>query len=252
MIFYLFSNTNKQKKRKVNKMKEDHHSILWKGYWLALTGPQAAYADKCGCASVYKEEYGSFGALSEYTEKAYQTLASIVRPGRIVIILGNGHPIEYPEWKQLDTVSGHVMLLETSIEVPDLDYVKLSKSDAAEMMELAKVTGLSSDFASRIIEIGDYYGIKKDNRLVAMAGERLKLDGYTEVSGVCTHPDYRTRGYGRGLTALVSHRIQEKGDIPFLQVKEENVGAIRIYEKMGFKKYASSYMDVLLRTDVNP
>ena len=252
MIFYRFSNTNKQKKRKVNKMKEDPHSILWKGYWLALTGPQAAYADKCGCASVYKEGYGHSAGLSEYTEKAYRDLASIVRPGRVVLILGNGHPIEYPEWKQLDTIKGNMMILETPIDAPDLDYVKLSKSDVAEMVELAKITGLSSDFQPRYIEIGDYYGIKKDNRLVAMAGERIKMKGYTEVSGVCTHPDYRRRGYGRGLTALVSHRIQEKSDTPILQVKEENVGAIRIYEKMGFKTYESSYVEVLLRTEVMP
>ena len=83
-----------------------------------------------------------------------------------------------------------------------------------------------------------------------MAGEQMKVDGYTEVSGVCTHPDYRRQGFGRRLTSLVSHGIQEKGDIPFLQVREENVGAIRIYEKMGYKKAGYSDLDILLRTDV--
>jgi len=175
-----------------------------------------------------------------------------VRPGRFVLIRGTGDSVDYPEWRPLGKNSGYGMVLETPIDVPDLEYEKLSKPDVADMVELAEITGLSSEFQPNSIEIGDYYGIKDGERLVAMAGERLKLDGYTEVAGVCTHPDCRKRGYGRGLSSLVTQRIQERGDIPFLQVFEDNVGAIRIYEKMGFKKTLHGYYDVLLRTEVNP
>ena len=235
----------------VEKMKENPHNILLQGPWLALNGPHVKFADKCGCACVYKEGYGLFGGLSENTENAYRDLASIVRPGRFVLIRGTGDPVDYPEWKTLGKNSGYGMVLETPIDVPDLAYEKLSKSDKAEMVELAEITGLSSEFQPNSIEIGDYYGIKEEGHLVAMAGERIKLDGYTEVAGVCTHPDSRRRGYGCGLSSLISHRIQERGDIPFLQVFEDNLGAIRIYEKMGFKKILHGYYDVLLRTEVN-
>ena len=233
-------------------MKKQPHSILLQAPWLALNGPHEAFAYKYGCACVYKEGYCNYGGVSEYTEKAYRDLASIVRPGRYVVILGTEDPFEYPEWKPIGKFTGYGMVLEKPINVSDLDYEKLSKSDVPDMIELAKITGLSSEFLPSAIEIGNFFGIRDEGSLVAMAGERLKLEGYTEVSGVCTHPDCRRRGYGRGLSALVSKRIQERGDIPFLQVFEENVGAIRIYEKMGFKKIIQGYHDVLLRTEVNP
>ena len=82
-------------------MKDRPHSILLHAPWQALNGPHAAFAEKCGCACVYKDGYGLFGGLSEYTEKAYRDLASIVRPGRFVLIRGTGNPIDYPEWKPL-------------------------------------------------------------------------------------------------------------------------------------------------------
>ena len=219
-------------------------------HWHALNGPQAAYADKYGCARVYKEPYGFFAGLSEYTEKAYRDLASIVRPGRIITIINPEYPIEYPEWKQVGKISGYGMVLEAPVEVPDFTYVKLSRSDTDEMLELAQMTGLSSEFRANYIELGDYYGIKKEGCLVAMAGERIKMDGYTEVSGVCTHPDCRRQGYARGLTAHVSHKIQEREETTFLLVRKENIGAIKLYEKMGFKKAGYKYLDILLRTDI--
>ena len=220
----------------MEKMKDQPHSKLYNMHWHALNGPQAAYADKCGCARVYKEPYGFFAGLSEYTEKSYRDLASIVRPGRFVTLFDPGYPIEYPEWKQVNKFSGYGMVLESPIDVPDLNYNKLSRSDTDEMLELAQMAGLYSEFRANYIELGDYYGIRKEECLVAMAGERIKLEGYTEVSGVCTHPDFRRQGFARGLTAHVSHKIQERGETPFLQVRKENIGAIKLYEKMGFKK----------------
>ena len=104
--------------------------------------------------------------------------------------------------------------------------------------------------APKSIELGDFYGVKKNGNLVAMAGEHAKIEGMTEVANVCTHSDFRRRGYGSGLTQVVSYYIQEKGDTPFLRVRAENKGAIRVYEKLGFKILASANADVLLRTEV--
>jgi predicted GNAT family acetyltransferase len=71
-----------------------------------------------------------------------------------------------------------------------------------------------------------------------MAGERQKLPGYTEVSAVCTHPDFQGRGYARILISAVAQKILERGEIPMLHVREDNAGAIRVYEKLGFKTRA--------------
>ncbi len=80
-----------------------------------------------------------------------------------------------------------------------------------------------------------------------MAGERLKLDGFTEVSGVCTHPDWRGRGYATGLMGLVAQRIVARGETPFLHVYAGNSGAIALYERLGFRLRSAVVFTVLGR-----
>ena len=83
--------------------------------------------------------------------------------------------------------------------------------------------------------MGDFVGVRDGSLLAGMAGERLRLPGYTEVSGVCTHPDSRGRGLARGLSAFVADRIQQRGEQPFLHAWKMNATAIRLYESLGFE-----------------
>lgn len=76
--------------------------------------------------------------------------------------------------------------------------------------------------------------MKANGRLVAMAGERMKPDGFTEVSGVCTHPEHRGRGYAGALMRLVAGRILDRGETPFLHAYASNRGAIALYQTLGF------------------
>jgi predicted GNAT family acetyltransferase len=90
-------------------------------------------------------------------------------------------------------------------------------------------------FLPRTIELGKYFGIRSDDgRLAAMAGERLRLPGFTEISAVCTHPDFRGRGYAKGLVAMLAAKIMTEGKTPFLHVNPEN-GAKVVYQKIGFQ-----------------
>ena len=82
--------------------------------------------------------------------------------------------------------------------------------------------------------LGAFVGIKQDGRLVAMAGERMRPEGFTEVSGVCTLPDHRGRGYAGRLMQVVAGRIAARGETPFLHSYASNLGAIRLYESLGF------------------
>jgi predicted GNAT family acetyltransferase len=89
-------------------------------------------------------------------------------------------------------VSGelHQMVFEAPPLAPsNLSLRKLSIADIPEMLALTKLTE-PGPFLPRTIELVAYFGINESALLVAMAGERLKLTGYTEVSAVCTHPDF--------------------------------------------------------------
>jgi predicted GNAT family acetyltransferase len=101
------------------------------------------------------------------------------------------------------------------------------------MVELAALTR-PGPFLARTHTLGRFVGIRQSGRLVAMAGERFKLDGITEVSGVCTHPDWRGRGYAGLLSRIVATRIADRGEIPILHAFATNTAAIRLYGELGF------------------
>jgi predicted GNAT family acetyltransferase len=112
-------------------------------------------------------------------------------------------------------------------------WITLGPADLEEMIALVELTQ-PGPFARRTPEMGRYIGIRDGGRLVAMAGERMHLDGYTEVSAVCTHPDHRGRGYARMLVSEIGRGIVERGETPFLHVYATNAVAIATYEKLGF------------------
>ena len=82
---------------------------------------------------------------------------------------------------------------------------------------------------------GRWFGIRREGRLVAMAGERMRVEGYGEVSGVCVDPSVRGEGLGAVVTAAAADAIRERGDRPMLHVREGNAGAHRLYQRLGFE-----------------
>jgi predicted GNAT family acetyltransferase len=119
-----------------------------------------------------------------------------------------------------------------AIDVPDAR--SLGPAHAPEMMALVELTR-PGPFAMRTVELGGYVGVFDDGQLVAMAGERLHLPGFCEISAVCTRPDHRGRGLAAGLTALVARAIEARGERPFLHHASENHPARRVYESLGFE-----------------
>lgn len=101
------------------------------------------------------------------------------------------------------------------------------------MLALATLTK-PGPFLPRTHCLGEFWGVREDGRLLAMAGERMKLDGFTEVSGVCSHPDARAQGYAGLLSRHVAARVFARGETPFLHAYASNQGAIRLYERLGF------------------
>jgi predicted GNAT family acetyltransferase len=116
----------------------------------------------------------------------------------------------------------------------DEEIVRLGPADAAEALDLVGRTR-PGPFGPRTIELGGYLGIRREGALVAMAGERLRLDGYTEISAVCTDEDWRGHGFASRLTLAVAAGIRERGETPFLHTIATNTTAIRVYERLGFE-----------------
>ena len=136
------------------------------------------------------------------------------------------------------------MVCEASLEPPRVLPVTLGATDVPEMLELTAATE-PGPFLPQTIQMGSYFGIRaSDGRLVAMAGERLQSTAFAEISAVCTHPEFRGRGYARALVTFLAAQIVAAGKTPFLHVKSEN-GAKVVYEKIGFRLRAAICLTVI-------
>lgn len=129
---------------------------------------------------------------------------------------------------------------------PSADIVMLGDEDAAEMLALARLTQ-PGPFLARTHRMGQFHGVRIGGRLAAMAGERFCFPGWTEVSGVCTHPDFRGRGLARRLSQHVATLIAARGDTAFLHAWRDNTPAIRLYESLGFAWRSDVHVAVLAR-----
>ncbi len=128
----------------------------------------------------------------------------------------------------------------------DIEVLPLGDDDAAEMLALALLTK-PGPFSTHTHAIGNFIGVRIDRRLAAMAGERMRMDGFAEVSGVCTHPDFRGRGLASSLMRMVANRIAARGDVPFLHTYADNAVAIAMYEGLGFRFRKELMLRVLVK-----
>ena len=116
----------------------------------------------------------------------------------------------------------------------DDQHLMLSPADSAEMLALATLTK-PGPFFRNTPRLGDFIGIRVHDRLVAMAGQRMSFDGWTEISGVCVHPDFRGQGMAQRLITEMCEKIEDSGKRPFLHTYADNTAAIRLYEYLGFE-----------------
>jgi predicted GNAT family acetyltransferase len=139
---------------------------------------------------------------------------------------------------------------ETPVPSRDLEPVVLGPADVPETLDLAERTQ-PGPFGPRTHELGQYIGIRVDGALAAMAGERMRLDGYVEISAVCVSPEHRGRGYAALLVSWLIHKLRDEGVTPFLHVFTDNVSAIALYERLGFTTRKTLRLTVLARASGN-
>ncbi|MDG2304231.1 MAG: GNAT family N-acetyltransferase [Candidatus Binatia bacterium] len=205
--------------------------------WHALRGPQARLSqwEEHGRAGRFDPEVTVFTAVDRLDDEAWAAQARLVGPGGTTILFRDEVPTPPAGWQEVfrgptwQLVAGD---LGPPAEVP---VEALAPDDAAEMLALTQLTE-PGPFLLRTIELGTYVGIRHEGKIVAMAGERLKAPGFTEVSAVCTHSNARRLGYGAALTLWMAAHIRKRGDEAFLHVLASNESALRLYEAIGFRR----------------
>lgn len=206
--------------------------VLDNPVWHALAGDHAGVAERVGRAARYLPDVSVFAGLEDLEDDhAWADAARLAGPGGSIVTAGAGAPPA--GWQTRFSLPG-VQMVATALESePDPEAVRLGPADVPEMLDLIARTD-PGPFRERTIELGAYLGIRRDGALVAMAGERLSLPGWTEVSAVCTDPAHRGQGLAARLVRAVAAGIEERGRTPILHAAEANVNAIRLYEKLGF------------------
>ena len=213
----------------------------------ALTTRHAGLARVHGLALRYPAAVSPMSALRRPVPEAFADLREIVAPGETVAF-ATRHDVAVP--------GGWTVLLQRPIAqmvfegpppaMPDEPPPRLVDADVPDMMSLAALTK-PGPFERETIRMGRFHGLRSpDGRLMAMAGERLTAEDFTEVSGVCTHPDFAGRGLGRRLVTFVVARLLSEGRQPVLHVKNENE-ARGLYERLGFSSNGDIMLSLLRR-----
>jgi len=221
--------------RSVTRMTDPAAHVLDNAPWHSLTGAHAEFAEGSGFARRYQPDVSVFSALPDNSEAGWADLADLVGPGAQAVLFQGDEVVPAEGWSVAFSGPGYQMVLDRELDDepwPEGTRV-LEASDVAEMTALVALTK-PGPFQPRTFDLGGYLGVFDDGRLVAMAGQRLRPPGHTEISAVCTHPDARGRGLAGELTLAVARRILARGEIPFLHVAGTNDNARRVYERIGF------------------
>jgi ribosomal protein S18 acetylase RimI-like enzyme len=201
--------------------------------WAALNGPHAHLGEVRGQVARYHPDVAPFVTLRPDPDQlAWADLRAIAGPGTEIVLPGvSADPP--PDWEIVFEIPG-VQLVDTALRAePDPEAVWLGPPDVPEMLDLVARTE-PGPFRKRTIELGTYLGIRREGRLVAMAGERLHPPGWTEISAVCTDPGHRHQGLATRLVRAVAAGIRARGETPFLHAAASNANAISLYEHIGF------------------
>lgn len=217
-------------------MLDTYAPLLDRVVWSALTTRQRSFVEGDELARRFDPAVSPFASTKDNSTVALDALAQLIAPGDDQVYLLQADEILLPDTLAADTTALGVLMTETrpsAEKVAPAEIVRLTKDDVPEMVALAALTK-PGPFTPRAPELGPFWGVKLEGRLAAMAGTRLNLTGYTELSGICCHPDFRGRGLASALSLHVASHIRAQGDTPFLHAYADNHGAIALYRKLGF------------------
>ncbi len=215
--------------------------------WNALISGNSNLSNGNDAVKYFAQDVSPFVGLKEDSIQNLKLLHSLI-PQELIVFISTKKMFFPAEWKVLQCLEGFQMIYENSklFEEVQMEIVPLEKKHVPQMLALTKLTN-PGPFAERTIDFGYYHGIFDGEELVAMAGQRLHVFEYAEISAVCTHLNYLGKGYARQLLKYQINRIKAASEIPFLHVRNDNERAIRVYESLGFETRTQIFFYVLLK-----
>jgi ribosomal protein S18 acetylase RimI-like enzyme len=201
--------------------------------WYALTEAHKNFAVEYDGMKFYHPDFSSFGGFIDL-EKTWMGIDQFAAFKSPFYVLGN-QPNFSATIKLKNTIVCHQMILDEPIRIEiNESIVKLQNKHEKALFDLVNLVQ-PGYFRQKTAELGNYFGIFKNNKLIAVTGERMKLDSFTEVSAVVTHPQHTGKGYAKQLVTHTTNKIFNEHKTPFLHVADTNKGAIKLYEKLGFR-----------------
>ncbi|GGE57956.1 FR47-like protein [Pedobacter psychrotolerans] len=201
--------------------------------WFSLTETHHNFALTYGDIKFYHPDYCPFGGfisqkdISDGTDQYANETADFYIVGE--------KPVLTEGLRLNKELICNQMVLTDKIQTEITEeIVQLNTDKKADLIELVNLVQ-PGYFKEKTPLLGNYYGIYKNNKLVAVTGERMKMNAYSEISAVVTHPDFTGKGYAKQLIAFTANHIFSEGKVPYLHVAETNIGAIKLYEKLGFE-----------------
>ena len=197
----------------------------------------------------YPATIAPMAGVGEISNASLNALAALMSPGDVVGLFG---PEPVSEAGDLLVVTHkHIdqMICDRQDNSPHTGPItELTPADVPAMLHLVELTK-PGPFSAGAIELGSYLGIRYAGKLIAMAGERMRFDGFTEISAVCTHPGYRGCGYASSLVRALVRQIITRGETPFLHLYSDNTIAAALYTKLGFALQRRLIVTVLRRAN---
>lgn len=214
--------------------------------WYALGGSLALHSRVVGGVRFLDPEFATVAAMQHVTPANVTALTSAMPHGSEILAIA---PEQIDATADLEIVSIKPlmqMVAERLVPIDGVPVAELSPADLPQMLALVDLAR-PGPLGRRAFDIGSFRGIFDGEMLVALAGERLHLDGFTEIASVCTHPDYRGRDYGKFVVSAVTQAIIDSGQTPFLGVNADNIPAIRLYERLGFRHTRTLHLNLVRR-----